>query len=119
MRTLVQSVRDFLKREDGPTAVEYAVMLALIIVVCIVGIMAQKDTFITIMQLLPAIRSKVKNNVQTLGILLIQQGTITAEHVVYLEGLAAAHLHRHQNDAHKRLAALAVVYTARDELAKS
>ena len=26
---------EFLKREDGPTAVEYAVMLALIIVVCI------------------------------------------------------------------------------------
>jgi len=31
-------VRDFLKREDGPTAVEYAVMLALIIVVCITAI---------------------------------------------------------------------------------
>jgi pilus assembly protein Flp/PilA len=29
------SIRRFLKREDGPTAVEYAVMLALIIVVCI------------------------------------------------------------------------------------
>jgi pilus assembly protein Flp/PilA len=28
-------VAAFLKREDGPTAVEYAVMLALIIVVCI------------------------------------------------------------------------------------
>ena len=28
-------VADFLQREDGPTAVEYAVMLALIIVVCI------------------------------------------------------------------------------------
>ncbi|MBI3821975.1 MAG: Flp family type IVb pilin [Planctomycetes bacterium] len=28
-------VGDFLRREDGPTAVEYAVMLALIIVVCI------------------------------------------------------------------------------------
>jgi pilus assembly protein Flp/PilA len=28
----------FLKNEDGPTAVEYAVMLALIIVVCIVAI---------------------------------------------------------------------------------
>lgn len=26
---------DFLRREDGPTSVEYAVMLALIIVVCI------------------------------------------------------------------------------------
>jgi pilus assembly protein Flp/PilA len=29
---------DFLKREDGPTAVEYAVMLALIIVVCMTAI---------------------------------------------------------------------------------
>jgi pilus assembly protein Flp/PilA len=29
---------DFLKKEDGPTAVEYAVMLALIIVVCLVAI---------------------------------------------------------------------------------
>ena len=32
---LRQSVVNFLKAEDGPTAVEYAVMLALIIVVCI------------------------------------------------------------------------------------
>jgi pilus assembly protein Flp/PilA len=29
---------EFLAREDGPTAVEYAVMLALIIVVCITAI---------------------------------------------------------------------------------
>ncbi len=28
----------FIKKEDGPTAVEYAVMLALIIVVCIAAI---------------------------------------------------------------------------------
>ena len=28
----------FLREEDGPTAVEYAVMLALILVVCIVAI---------------------------------------------------------------------------------
>jgi pilus assembly protein Flp/PilA len=33
-------VIDLLKREDGPTAVEYAVMLALIIVVCITAITA-------------------------------------------------------------------------------
>jgi len=38
MRKLVQHVADFLKKEDGPTAVEYAVMLALIIVVCITAI---------------------------------------------------------------------------------
>jgi pilus assembly protein Flp/PilA len=30
--------KDFLKREDGPTSVEYAVMLALIVVVCIAAI---------------------------------------------------------------------------------
>jgi pilus assembly protein Flp/PilA len=40
MRKFVQSVVEFVKREDGPTAVEYAVMLALIIVVCITAITA-------------------------------------------------------------------------------
>ena len=38
MRRLAQFVADFLRKEDGPTAVEYAVMLALIIVVCIAAI---------------------------------------------------------------------------------
>jgi pilus assembly protein Flp/PilA len=38
MRRFMQQVANFLKREDGPTAVEYAVMLALIIVVCITAI---------------------------------------------------------------------------------
>ena len=38
MVKLGQFALDFLKREDGPTAVEYAVMLALIIVVCIAAI---------------------------------------------------------------------------------
>ena len=37
---LTAYVVNFLKREDGPTAVEYAVMLALIIVVCITAITA-------------------------------------------------------------------------------
>jgi pilus assembly protein Flp/PilA len=38
MSALIRNVRDFLAKEDGPTAVEYAVMLALIIVVCITAI---------------------------------------------------------------------------------
>jgi pilus assembly protein Flp/PilA len=38
MRRFQQLVSDFIQREDGPTAVEYAVMLALIIVVCITAI---------------------------------------------------------------------------------
>jgi pilus assembly protein Flp/PilA len=40
MQKLTQHVVNFLKAEDGPTAVEYAVMLALIIVVCLVAITA-------------------------------------------------------------------------------
>ena len=40
MSKLGQFLVEFLKAEDGPTAVEYAVMLALIIVVCITAITA-------------------------------------------------------------------------------
>jgi len=35
MRNLCDAVVRFIEREDGPTAVEYAVMLALIVVVCL------------------------------------------------------------------------------------
>lgn len=38
MTQMTRKVIDFLKEEDGPTAVEYAVMLALIVVVCLAAI---------------------------------------------------------------------------------
>ena len=38
MKGLVKKVQRFLASEDGPTAVEYAVMLALIVVVCLTTI---------------------------------------------------------------------------------
>ena len=38
LRTVQHFVTDFLKNEEGPTAVEYAVMLALIVVVCLTAI---------------------------------------------------------------------------------
>jgi pilus assembly protein Flp/PilA len=38
MRTIARRVVRFVKTEDGPTAVEYAVMLALVITVCLVAI---------------------------------------------------------------------------------
>ena len=37
---MLASVVKFLKSEDGPTAVEYAVMLALIVIVCLTAIRA-------------------------------------------------------------------------------
>lgn len=40
MLQFVSSLKRFLVSEDGPTAVEYAVMLALIIVVCLTAIQA-------------------------------------------------------------------------------
>ena len=38
MKTLIKRAKSFLKSEDGPTATEYAVMLALIIVVALTAI---------------------------------------------------------------------------------
>jgi pilus assembly protein Flp/PilA len=35
MRSVISRVRNFVVSEDGPTAVEYAVMLALIVVACV------------------------------------------------------------------------------------
>jgi pilus assembly protein Flp/PilA len=39
-KSILQSVRNFLVSEDGPTAVEYAVMLARIVIVCIASVSA-------------------------------------------------------------------------------
>jgi pilus assembly protein Flp/PilA len=38
LRKLIRTSVTFLQQEEGPTAVEYAVMLALIVVVCIAAI---------------------------------------------------------------------------------
>jgi pilus assembly protein Flp/PilA len=38
MKVFADRIVDFLKEEDGPTAVEYAVMLALIVVVCLAAV---------------------------------------------------------------------------------
>jgi len=52
MRTAIAKIRHFIVSEDGPTAVEYAVMLALILVACIViiGTLGQSisSTFTTV-----------------------------------------------------------------------
>ena len=58
MNRIARQLVAFLKTEDGPTAVEYAVMLALIIVVCIAAIttLGQRanNTFQTVDAALPA-----------------------------------------------------------------
>ena len=38
MSKYINSIKKFLKSEDGPTAVEYAVMLALIVILCLTAI---------------------------------------------------------------------------------
>jgi pilus assembly protein Flp/PilA len=40
MNQFLGSLKQFLVSEDGPTAVEYAVMLALIVIVCLTAIEA-------------------------------------------------------------------------------
>ncbi len=58
MKSLAKKVHRFLVSEDGPTAVEYAVMLALIIVVCLAAIdeigTRANATFETVRDELPA-----------------------------------------------------------------
>ena len=58
MKSFLAKSRRFLRSEDGPTAVEYAVMLALILVACI-GIVTSlgrsiSGTFTTVNSSLPA-----------------------------------------------------------------
>lgn len=52
MKNFANKVDRFLKSEDGPTAVEYAVMLALIVVTCLSAITAigtnAKSTFTSV-----------------------------------------------------------------------
>ena len=56
MKAIVNRMKQFMVSEDGPTATEYAVMLALIIVVCIgaITILGTKvsTTFSTVNSLL-------------------------------------------------------------------
>ena len=58
MKLFAQKLKRFLVSEDGPTAVEYAVMLALIIIVALTAIQAvgtgTRDTFNTVSQQLPS-----------------------------------------------------------------
>jgi pilus assembly protein Flp/PilA len=58
MKSLAKKVHRFLVSEDGPTAVEYAVMLALIIVVCLAAIdeigSRANTTFETVRDKMPA-----------------------------------------------------------------
>ena len=58
MKSLAQKMQRFLVSEDGPTAVEYAVMLALIIIVCLTAITSvgsrTSSTFTTVAKSLRA-----------------------------------------------------------------
>ena len=54
MKTPATKVRHFLTSEDGPTAVEYAVMLALIVIVCLTAIRAVGTNANTLFQRIAA-----------------------------------------------------------------
>ena len=50
MRSFAAKVKCFLVSDDGPTAVEYAVMLALIVIVCLTAIRSIGDNANTTFQ---------------------------------------------------------------------
>mgnify|MGYP005674921823 FL=1 len=47
MKTAIQSVRRFLKSDDGPTSVEYCFMIGFILLVCIAAIGTVGDATLT------------------------------------------------------------------------
>ena len=57
LKSFAAGVKNFLVSEDGPTAVEYAVMLALIVIVCLTSISAigtkSNKTFDSIQSVMP------------------------------------------------------------------
>ena len=57
MKALVNSIKSFIREEEGATATEYAVMLALIIVISLAGISALgekvSDVFVDIESAMP------------------------------------------------------------------
>ena len=65
MKKFATKVQNFLKSEDGPTAVEYAIMLALIVIVCLTAIQAigtsAKTTFTEIAADLDSARAGTTN----------------------------------------------------------
>ncbi len=61
MSMLAKKVQRFLVSEDGPTAVEYAVMLALIIIVCLTAITSLGTTA-------AAKFNEIKDSVNTVGV---------------------------------------------------
>lgn len=52
MQRIHHHLKQFTKREDGPTAVEYAVVIAMIVIGCVVAVtvigMRSRDTFSTV-----------------------------------------------------------------------
>lgn len=50
MKKFITKVQKFMQSEDGPTAVEYAIMLALIVIVCLTAIQAVGTTANTAFQ---------------------------------------------------------------------
>jgi pilus assembly protein Flp/PilA len=61
MKNFLSKVQRFIRSEDGPTAVEYAIMLALIVIVCLTAIQAvgtnTKSTFTDIATQINAART--------------------------------------------------------------
>lgn len=50
MKKFMTKIQKFMQSEDGPTAVEYAIMLALIVIVCLTAIQAVGTTANTAFQ---------------------------------------------------------------------
>src|SRR5262249_39977108 len=82
----------------------------------LLGMLALQNNFIDRTQLLAAFNAWTENRSKPLGVLLVEQKALCAEHHVLLEALTDAHLQRHDDDPDRSLAALSPAGSARHDL---
>jgi serine/threonine-protein kinase len=84
----------------------------------IFGILALQMGFIDRDALVAALNARVLDKGKPLGDVLVEQGVLTATRRALLEPLVDEHLHAHENDPQKSLAALSSLGSTGSELAK-
>jgi WD40 repeat protein/serine/threonine protein kinase len=83
----------------------------------LLGILALQNNFINRTQLLAAFNAWVEDKRKSLSALLLEQKALSVDEHILLEALTDRHLHKHDHDADKSLAALSSVGSAQQQLA--
>src|SRR5437660_3698618 len=80
------------------------------------GIMALQMDFINRDALIAAMNAWVLDKTKPLGQILVEQGTLSPEHLGLLDAVVQAHIRAHHDDPQQSLASVSSIGSVRDEL---